>query len=231
MTLAQTPQPVAGLARCVWAALALLVCMAGASNAQDRGISAAEQKVFLDDQLKGVRAPSVLRYAFRRSGKPEESFEDRVVLRIKPAGRDSRSADVSYLTGQRQVTLPALDDVKANPVILYFLEQDVRDMHRRLGGSENYFRRRIRLALAEGAEMRSVSVRVAGKDVTATEVVLQPFTQDPMQARLGASAGKRYVFTLSDQVPGGVVELRTRVEAEAGSPPLEDLLSFEKVES
>jgi hypothetical protein len=40
-----------------------------------------------------------------------------------------------------------------------------------------------------------------------------------LRARFEALAGKRYVFTLSDQVPGGVVGIRSQVDG-AGAPPL-----------
>lgn len=229
----------ASVARCGCVAVALCGCLLadGTSHAADRGISVAEQRVFLDDQLRGVRTPSVLRYAFKRSGVPSDSFEDRVVLRVDPHKSGKRSADVSYLSGEHRITLPALDDVKANPIILYFLEQDVRDMHRRLGGSENYFRRRIRLALAESADVTAVTARVDGKPVSAIEVAVRPFVGDPLQDRLGPYVAKRYAFTLSDRVPGGVIELRTSVPAAPsatttdGAPPsLEDRLSFEGLE-
>ena len=42
---------------------------------------------------------------------------------------------------------------------------------------------------------------------------------DPLRVRFETLAGKRYVFTLSEQVPGGVVGIRSQVDA-AGAPPL-----------
>ena len=157
---------------------------------------------------------------------------------MKKNGRDARTVEVSFLTGERKITLPVVEDAKANPVILYFLEQDVREMHRRLGGSENYFRRRIRLALAESAEVHPVQAVVDGKQIAASEVVIRPFVDDPMKAKLGPFENKSYAFTISDQVPGGVVQLRSRVTSDAaahgssaakeGAPLLEEILSLEK---
>ncbi len=216
---------------------ALLLCVALGAHAADE-ISAAERKVFLDDHLRALGTSAVLRYRYAQTGTLDKNFDDAVVLTVRPKGRDTRSVEVSYLTGERKVTLPSLDNVKANPVILYFLEQEVRELHRRLGGSENYFRRRIRLAFADNAEIRPASAVVDGRQVAASEVVIRPFADDPMKARLGAFATKSYAFTLSDQVPGGVVQLRSRVvkEATAGdagaddaAPLLEDVLSFEKL--
>lgn len=223
------------------ATLVVLVCAGGWApvlHAADNGISVAEQKVFLDDHLRSVGKSGVLRYLFKQAGTLEKNFDDTVVLTIKPSGRDARTVEVAYLTGERKVVLPAIEDAKANPVILFFLEQDVREMHRRLGGSESYFRRRIRLAFAEGAEVRSAPVVVDGKQIAATEVAIRPFVDDPMKAKLGPFERKTYLFTLSDQVPGGVVRLRSLVTADAANgnaasgqtaPLIEEMLSFEKV--
>ena len=225
------------------AMFAMFVIVAGvtcapALHAAESPISEAEQKVFLDDHLHGVAAPAVVRYRFSKTGTLERHFDDAVMLTIKPKGRAARTVEVSYLTGEHKVMLPVVEDAKANPVILYFLEQDVREMHRRLGGSENYFRRRIRLALAEAAQVRPLSVLVNGKQVAASEVVIRPYVDDPMTARLGPFVNKSYAFTLSDQVPGGVVQVRSRVDADAaakGGPApqegtllLDESLSFEK---
>lgn len=220
----------------MFAFVACVLC-APTLRAAESAISDAEQKVFLDDHLHSVAAPAVVRYLFTKTGTLEKNFEDAVMLTVKPNGRAARSVEVSYLTGERKVTLPAVEDAKANPVILYFLEQDVREMHRRLGGSESYFRRRIRLALAEAAQVRPLSVAVNGKQVAASEVVIRPYAGDPMTARLGPFVNKSYAFTLSDQVPGGVVQMRSRVAAETaasgasaanGDLLLEETLSFEK---
>jgi len=197
-------------------------------------VSPAEQRVFLDDHLRGIASSAVLRYRFAQTGTLDKAFDGDVVLTIEAKDRDTRAVEVAYLSGERRVILPAVESAKANPVILYFLEQDVREMHRRLGGSENYFRRRIRLAFAEGAEVRPASVVVDGRTIAADEVVIRPFVDDPMKAKLGPFEGKSYAFVLSDQVPGGVVRLQSRVAAPANGaaatgPLLEDVLSFDKV--
>jgi hypothetical protein len=46
-----------------------------------------------------------------------------------------------------------------------------------------------------------------------------PYVDDPLRPRFEALAEKRYVFTLSDQVPGGVVGIRSQVDG-TGAPPL-----------
>ncbi len=212
---------------------------ASAAEPAESTVSAAEQKVFVDDHLGGVGGVQSLRYRFRRTGSLDKPFDDTVTMTIRSTAPSHRAVQVAYLTGERKVSLPEIDDAKANPVILYFLEQDVRDMHRHLGGSENYFRRRIRLALADGAEINRTSIAVDGRPVEATEIVIRPFVGDPLKARLGAYENKTYAFALSDRVPGQVIRLRSRVVAgtvpsgdgASGSQPLlEDVLTFERAE-
>ncbi|MEO8936455.1 MAG: hypothetical protein ABI277_19200 [Burkholderiaceae bacterium] len=206
-----------------------------AAAAGELPISEAEKKIFLDEHFDGIGAAHVLRYHYRQSGSLDQPFDGPVVLTIKPKRSGRRAVDVSYLDGAHKVLLPAVDDAKANPVILYFLEQDVRDMHRRLGGSENYFRRRIRLAFAEGAQLRPASVELGGKMVEATEVVIRPFVGDPMKGKLGPYENKTYAFAMSDRVPGQVLRLRSSVTGDAPGPAastgeaplLEDVLMFE----
>lgn len=205
-----------------------------APPASERPVSDAEKKIFVDDHLATAGRSRVLRYRFRQSGSLDKAFDGPVVLTITPKAGDHRAVDVAYLDGERRVTLPAVEDARANPVILYFLEQDVRDMHRRLGGSENYFRRRIRLAFAEGAEVRPASMLVDGKAVDAVEVTIRPFVGDPMKAKLGAFENKAYTFALSERVPGQVLRLRSVVTEDAAVPAgsgkgplLEEVLQFE----
>ena len=218
----------------------LLFGMTGAIPlcAADDLYSQAEQNLFLENHLRDIKQAQVLHYDFKQTGTLEKNFEDAVLVSVKPRSGKGRSVQVAYLSGERKVSLPALEDAQGNPVILYFLEQDVREMHRRLGGSENYFRKRIRLALSQAADVHPVTVKFGGKDIVASEVIVHPFANDPMKARLQNFENKAYAFTLSDQVPGGVYQLRTRVPDTAATsgtertdttPLLEETLTFLKL--
>ena len=201
--------------------------------------SQAEQKVFLDDHMRGLKPSEVLQYDFKKTGSLEQAFEDKVLLSVKSSGDGKHKAvDVAYLSGDRKLNLPPAEDVQGNPVILYFLEQDVREMHRRTGGKENYFRKRIRMALAEAADVRPVAVKINGKEIAASEVRIQPYLNDPMRAKFTNFENKVYVFILCDQVPGSVYELRARVDdaTSAGKgeqaeklPLIEETLTFSKL--
>jgi hypothetical protein len=220
-----------------------LLGMLGASApllAADNTYSPAEQKVFLDDHMRSLKPPEMLQYDFKKTGSLEQAFEDKVLLSVKSSSDGKhKAANVSYLSGDRKLDLPATEDVQGNPVILYFLEQDVREMHRRTGGKENYFRKRIRMALAEAAAVRPVAVKINGREIAANEVRIQPYLNDPMRVKFSNFENKIYVFILCDQVPGSVYELRTRVDdptpAADGDqaeklPLIEETLTFSKLD-
>ena len=71
--------------------------------------------------------------------------------------------------GERQVALPALNGAQGNPVLLGFLERDISEMKRMTGGSTSYFRKRIRIALAEAASVEPVTVSYGGRQVVRFE--------------------------------------------------------------
>jgi hypothetical protein len=190
-------------------------------------MSAAERLVFVDPQLRNIEPPATLRYSFTRSGSLEPTFADDVSIELRPrAGGGCCAADGHFLSGQRELALPTIDDAQANPVILFFLEHDVRDMQRRTGGQQAHFRRRIRLALAEAAKLDDTTVRYGGRDVPAKEVRISPYLDDPNRARFSRYAGKEYVFVLAAGVPGGVAQLRTRVPGDGAAPLIEETLTL-----
>jgi len=193
-------------------------------------VSPAEQRVFTDPHLDGLPASATLRYDYRKREAGQPAVEDEAVLTMRRDEQRGRVVQLDYLHGERHLALPEVEQATSNPLILYFLEADVRAMHRRLGGQENYFRRRIRLALAEAAQLRSVAVTHGGQVVQATEVAIRPFVNDELQERFQGMAGKAYVFTLSPQVPGGVYELRTVVDDAAGgdAPLLEERVTLRR---
>jgi hypothetical protein len=212
--------------------LLVAVALAGLApapvGAADEAVSPAEERIFNDRHLDGLPGAATLRYDYRLREAGRPPVEDEVVLTSRQEAQRGRVVQLDYLHGERHLALPEVEQAVSNPLILHFLEADVRSMRRRLGGQENYFRRRIRLALARSAQLRGVTVSHGGKEVAATQVLIRPYEDDPLQERFKGMARKAYLFTLSPKVPGGVYELRTVVEETAGSgaPLLEETLTL-----
>jgi len=198
------------------AALALATSVRAADPSE---FSVAETKLFVDDHLRGVPAATTLEYSYTKRGSLEDPIDDVAQVIVGPAGPGgSRPVKVQYLTRTRALELGDIDAANANPVILYFLERDIREMHRLTGGSATYFRKRIRMALAEGAEVTSAAVDVESRRVGATQIRIAPYRDDPARSRYEKFADKTYVFTLSDEIPGKVVELHSEVLAPPNAP-------------
>ena len=210
--------------------LAIGLASSGAS-AQDR-ISAAETLLFQTDHLKNVAPETTLSYAFRKTGSAETGFDDTVELRVR-AVDGAKRVSVAFFTGERNIAFPEVTGAEGNPVLLCFLERDIREMQRLTGGKSGYFRRAIRLALARSASVARTKLSFAGRELAAREVTIAPYADDPLKDRIGKYAAKTYVFTLSAAVPGGVHSVRSFVPSPAGAPNdallLEERLSFVRI--
>ena len=183
--------------------------------------SVAERALFMDDHLGRLQPPLTLRYDYRRTGTLEEPFEDKVTLALT-AQPDGTCCAVSagFFTGKRALRMPAVESAQGNPAILYFLERDIREMQRLTQGQPNYFRKRIRMAVFQDAAVRSVTLSWRGQAVPVQEISIAPYLDDPNRARFEKLAGKRYVFLLSEAVPGGLYGIRTRIDGDSAAAPL-----------
>ena len=190
--------------------LAPLTCSAQAQDKTD--FSPAERLLFMTNQLTALKPPTTLRYTFRKSGSMEEGFDDSVSISLSKQPDGSCCAGVGdFLTGARKLRLPEVPVAEGNPVILYFLEHDVREMQRLTKGSQYHFRKRIRMAVYQGAKVREVSLGYKGKTIQGTEIFIAPFLDDPNRPRYEKLAVKQYRFLLSNAVPGGVYGIRTEI--------------------
>jgi hypothetical protein len=108
--------------------------------------------------------------------------------------------------------MPEVEAAQGNPVLMYFLEHDVREMQRLTSGSADHFRRRIRLALAGASTLGELKLSYLGQTVAGQEVLVSPYLDDPNRPRFERYAHKAYRFLLSDGVPGGVFGVRTRID-------------------
>jgi len=207
---------------CGLAGSACLAQPTPAASTDAPNFSAAERVLFMTRHLDGLPLPTTLRYTFQKSGTLEEGFEDKAVLRVV-ARADGKccGASTEFLSGSRRLTMPDIDGAEGNPVVLYFLEREVREMQRLTKGAQNYFRKRIRMAIFNTGTVREVALSYAGKTVRGKEIVITPFTDDPNRPRYEKLALKEYRFWLSEQVPGGVFGIRGRIAGEAvGTAPL-----------
>ncbi len=178
--------------------------------------------------LANVKAPASLRYTYVRSGSLEPGFEDEVRIDVKLKGKVCCTVQGSFLTGERRMALPEIEEAQANPVILYFLERDIREMERVTKGKSGYFRKRIRMTMVDEAKVRDTKVSYEGREVDAQEVSLTPYETDPLRARFETYAQKRYTFVLASTVPGGVYQVRTAVPGALPSdaPVLEEVMTL-----
>ena len=199
-------------------AAVLMLCLSAAWAAEE--FSPAERALFVTDHLGSVRAPATLHYTFRKSGSLEENFEDRITVALTaPDKARCCTATTEFLGGARRVKLPEIESPMGNPVILHFLERDIREMQRLTKGQPNYFRKRIRMAVFQDAKIAEIKVPYGSAMVAARQIVISPYASDPLRPRYEKFADKQYVFTLSTDVPGGVYAIRARVNAESPTAP------------
>jgi hypothetical protein len=174
--------------------LSMLACSALMLPAQPGAaaddVSPAEKALFVTNHLATLKPPTTLRYSFRKSGTLEPGFDDKVsiLLRAQPDGRCC-AASAEFLSGSRRLSLPEVESAEGNPVILYFLERDIREMQRLTKGQQNYFRKRIRMAVYQGATMSAVSASYLGRSVAARQITVAPYLDDPLRARFEKLAG------------------------------------------
>ena len=207
--------------------LALGLLLPGAARAAN-DFSAAEQAIFIENHLGKLKPPLTLQYRYRKTGTLEGAFDDKVDVMLK--ARDDGSccaASAQFLTGPRAMRQPEMDGVEGNPVVLYFLERDIHEMQRLTKGKANYFRKRIRMAIYQGATIHAVTLPYRGHPIEAQEISISPYLDDPNRSRYQDLANKQYVFLLSKAVPGGIYGIRSRIDGKSADvPPLivEELL-------
>ena len=191
-------------------------------------ITPAEHLIFTTDHLHGVAAQTELDYAVVNSEQPSRPADLVKVLVLSP---DNAKGDAQVSDHSGNVPLPN-GGLQCNPVIIYFLERDITEMQGLTGGQRRYFQQRLRLALAAGPRIETVTTETGGKSVSARRIVVQPYLNDPNAQRFAQLTAKRYTFLLADDVPGQVLLIRTDVPGANNDfthPAHTETLSFQSV--
>ena len=210
------------------AAAAPLIGGAGEGSEGDAraAMSPAQVALFETPHIASLRPPLRLDYDFRRDeeGKAPVADTIRLALRASAAGGGA-CCDVTpeFLTGPRALRYPPAPNFHGNPLLLFALDRDTRELSAATGGTPNWFRNRFRQALATAAELRPAEIEHEGRRVAASVVTLRPYGGEP---RAGRYQNRLYAFTLSEAVPGWVYEIRTDLPAEGDAGAVVERIVF-----
>lgn len=207
---------------------------AAAPAADPSEYSEAERQLFVRPHLAATRPPAKLHYRYERTGTLQPEVSDHATL-LLTAHDGGRGATVDYLSGDRRLELPSIDYVDQNPIILHFLEREVRELKQLTGGAISFYRNRIRKALAGDATVRQTQVSYNGRMVEGLEIRIDPYIDDPARSRFEKFARRYYVIVLSPAIPGEVYQMRAELPApSAGSQAVGviqgEVLTFEREE-
>ena len=182
----------------------------------------------------GARRCLVSTFRALRSGHGR-AYADIEAARTLLAARADGTRDVAFefLTGERNERHPPVEGFSGNPVLMIFLEHDVRTLKESIGVSTTYWRNRLRDALLQSATVEDVTATVDGRTVPARKVSVRPFEGEDRLRRVPPVRDKLYTFILADAVPGGIVEIRTDMPADAGLgvPAAGESLVFNRTQS
>jgi hypothetical protein len=195
-------------------------------------LSPAQTALFDTPHLRKIDHPETLLYAFDLAG--PGAFTDKVAVEIVTVHPDgTKYVGFDYLTGAHHVFFPAVDPFSGNPLLMVFLEHDVREMKDQFGVAAAYFRNQVRAAFVDRAQVTDTRFDYAGQTVAAKQITVSPFQNDPRFEKLPALRNKLYTFVLSDAVPGELAELRAEMPAdpESGQPAWSETLRFTGVKS
>lgn len=183
--------------------MAIACQIVSVAAAQD--LTVAERTLFLDKHFSNTGKQEI-EYLFQQKASDIAAFSDKATVDVHERHPDgTASVTIRFLADEHAVPIPPIEHAAGNPVILGFLESDIAKMKRLTGGSTNYFRKRIRLALAAtDVRIREIFVPYMDGTVPAQEITVFPYTEEPQRNRLGPYAQKAYVFITSVAVPGEV---------------------------
>ncbi len=176
------------------------------------GFSDVNNQLFDKAHLKNITVPGTLHYKYKKESFVDGAREDTIdviVTNVRNTGR--KDTEFKFFTGDDNRPYMDRDNQQGNGVFVLYLEFDIHEMERLTGGDWPYFQRKIRWALAKGADTQEVEIDYQGGKIKGIQYTVQPYINDPKNARYSLYAGKYYIFTLSEDIPGEIYQVRTIV--------------------
>jgi len=187
-------------------------------------LSEAQLLLFETPHLAALHTPLRLDYAFRREEEGRDPVEDSIRLSVMPGAEPGRyDVAAEFLTGARAIHYPLAPGFRGNPLLLFALDRDSRELSAATGGTPGWFRNRIRRAFVDAAVLRRTTTEIDGRISEATEVSITPFSGEPRARRY---QDMRFTFLLSEAVPGWVQAIRTGLPAGEGGGAVQEHIVF-----
>ena len=193
-------------------------------------MSSANIALFIDEHLKTIKEPSRIYYKFSKESTREDNFVGNVVLNIvKVEDDNTKHITFRYLKGRNKVRFPPQIGAKGNPVFMLFFERDARDMQRLTGGNALFFRSRIRHTIA-ATEIKDVELEFQGNKLAGKQIAFQPFLETKLKNRVSRYKTKRFVLTMSEDIPGYIFKIETYIkDLDDPSDMVKEILQYQGV--
>jgi hypothetical protein len=191
--------------------------------------------LFEAPQWAAARPGVTLSYRYSRKSANEAlygpSFEDRIRLHIEKGDAEAtRTVRVELFGRERRRAAGPFEDVRANPVLMLFLEHHLEQLSRSVHANPRYLKNAIRAALRDKYRIEAGESLVDGRPVKTWRVLIAPFIDDPNKARMNGLEGLAYTLAVSEEVPGQVTELAAKATRPDGVAALEETLVYEATE-
>ena len=171
----------------------------------------ATDLIFEHKHLDKTEPGTEIKYNFARTvtdpkvlGTP---FTDTITLKVV-ADQEAHKKDLELqiYTGDRARDLQKLEKFSINPVFPVFFAQAVNTFHQLAGGQSNYLQR----VFSDGwmkSKVEPIKVDYKGNKVDAYRISMTPFAGDKYEAKMQGWEGAKYQVTVSDAVPGEIVDM------------------------
>ena len=172
-------------------------------------ITEPEKLLFLKNHVDNLPSSTVLSYKYLGEGETVKVKSKKIELRFEKT--DSGTVVTGFTeVGKTKKPIKRTANAVSNPVILEYLEADIVEMQKLTKGQPNYFRKRIRAALAEGPEIFREKQTFKGAEIEVLTFSIEPYAKDPLRFESGRSkyrrySKKKYTFYLSKSIPGHIL--------------------------
>jgi hypothetical protein len=187
-------------------------------------LSEAQILLFETPHLAALQPPLRLDYDFLREAEGHAPVEDYIRLSVR-AGEEPGRRDVvpEFLSGPRALHYPSAPGFRGNPLLLFALDRQARELSAATGGTQSWFRNRIRQAFALAPPPRQVTIRFEDHAIAAAEIALQPFAGEPRARRF---QDQRLRFVLAEAVPGWIEVIETELPAGTEGGAVREAIRF-----